>query len=339
MRISSVVRSLVIFGSLWLGAAAFAETPVGPAESLEEDVAEESDLGETGYLNLETKTLGGRQFWGDVCFFHGYRIQQNVITGHYRLLNPNDVRQAWGTEEHCRAALEKIRTDQQLPKMSGKAVILIHGIFRSSKSLSALGKRFEQEGYTVVPFDYPSTRVTIAESAEYLKKVLDSLEGVEEIDLVVHSMGGLLVRESLKGETPPDPRLHRMVMLGTPNRGARMANVLQNIVLYKWLFGPAGQQLIEGDNSEALGLPVPNFEFAIIAGARGKPDGWNPLINGDDDGTVAVESTKLPGAADFLTITSMHTFMMSNPEVIEAAFRFIKTGSLHEDGTKTPIIE
>ena len=79
MRISSVVRSLVIFGSLWLGAAAFAETPVGPAESLEEDVAEESDLGETGYLNLETKTLGVRQFWGDVCFFHGSGAAQRAL--------------------------------------------------------------------------------------------------------------------------------------------------------------------------------------------------------------------------------------------------------------------
>ena len=36
------------------------------------------------------KTLGGRQFWGDVHYFRGWRIQQNVFTKHYRLLDPGD---------------------------------------------------------------------------------------------------------------------------------------------------------------------------------------------------------------------------------------------------------
>ena len=28
--------------------------------------------------NIKTKTLGGRQFWADVEYFHKWRIQQNV---------------------------------------------------------------------------------------------------------------------------------------------------------------------------------------------------------------------------------------------------------------------
>ena len=47
--------------------------------------------------NLATRTLGGLQFWGDVCAFHGWRIQHNVFTNHFRLLDPSDVRWAWGS--------------------------------------------------------------------------------------------------------------------------------------------------------------------------------------------------------------------------------------------------
>ena len=32
---------------------------------------------------IRPKTLGGRQFWGDVHHFQGWRIQQNVFTKHF----------------------------------------------------------------------------------------------------------------------------------------------------------------------------------------------------------------------------------------------------------------
>ncbi len=65
------------------------------------------------YPNLKVKTLGGRQLWGDVQFFHGWRIQQQVYTRHYRLLDANDVRHAWGTLEQCQARLKQIREEEK----------------------------------------------------------------------------------------------------------------------------------------------------------------------------------------------------------------------------------
>ena len=38
--------------------------------------------------NLPIRTLGGRQFWADVDWFAGWRIQEHVWTGHHRLLDP-----------------------------------------------------------------------------------------------------------------------------------------------------------------------------------------------------------------------------------------------------------
>ena len=57
-----------------------------------------------GYPNLPTPTLGGRQFWTDYQWNDGWRIQQNAITGHWRLLSPNRIRHAWGSRAACDAA-------------------------------------------------------------------------------------------------------------------------------------------------------------------------------------------------------------------------------------------
>jgi len=281
------------------------------------------------------KTLGGRQFWGDVAYFHGWRIQHNIVTGHYRLLDEDDYRHASGSLDDCRNKLKQIKRERKLPPMKGKAVILIHGIVRSSKSMGKLRERLERDGYHVFGLDYPSTRVGIAKSAEYLHRVIQSLDGIEEINLVVHSLGGLIVRQYCKDHK--DKRLHRMVMLGVPNNGAQLADRFERNVLFRAIFGPAGRQLGTDPDGLISKLPAPPFEFAIIAGARGSLKGYNPLIPGDDDGTVAVSSTRLPGAADFMTVRSLHSFMMRNSEVIDATARFLKSGHLRADGKRHPI--
>ncbi len=289
-------------------------------------------------IQIDTPTMGGRQLWGDILFFQGYRLQHNVVTGHYRLLDPGDIRRAWGTREDCLEALQRIRDEKSLPPMSGKAVILIHGIFRSSKSFHTLAKKLKDSDYTVVNFDYPSTRLSLIELSDYLDETIASLEGINRIDFVVHSMGGLLVRTYLMKKGPSaDPRLFRMVMLGVPNQGARMANLLQKNWLFQVAFGPAGQQLVDDPAGFIAALPVPSFEFAVIAGIRGTPEGWNPLIPGDDDGTVSADSVKLPGASDSIQIRALHSSMMWNPEVIDATISFLNTGALRADGTRHPI--
>lgn len=327
-----LVRWAVLLGVVcWLGTAAMAGGEETGNEGAEPMVESDSSF------NLKTKTFGGRQFWGDVAFCQGWRIQHNTLTGHYRVIDPHDVRHAWGTLEACRKELARLRTEHKLPAMEGKAVIVVHGIVRSSKSFAKMTQGLQSDGYMVVGFDYPSTRVTITESAEYLHKVIESLEGVEQIDFVVHSLGGLIVRAYLAEHQ--DPRIKRMVMLGVPNRGAGMANFMKDYGIYKLVFGPAGQQLIQGEDGLIAKLPTPEFEFAIIAGARGTPDGWNPLIPGDDDGTVELENTKLPGAADFMTAPALHSFLMFNEEVIAATRRFLREGALRESGEREPIAD
>lgn len=283
------------------------------------------------------QTMGGRLFWGDVYFYREWKIQQNVFTRHYRLLNGEDVRKASGTFEECLETLQKIREEQKLEPMSGKGVVLIHGIIRSSRSFERMRKRLVEEGYQVFGFNYPSTRVPITDAARYLERALKSLEGIEEIDFVVHSMGGLVVRCYLMNCEEPDPRVRRMVMLGVPNQGAGIADRVRRWPFYKVIYGPAGQQLVTDSEGLISKLPVPEFEFGILAGARGNPKGYNPLIPGDDDGTVELEHTKLPGAADFITVPALHSFLMTHNDAIQFTIHFLEHGQFRPEGDAHPI--
>ncbi len=311
-------------------------SPLKDAE-LKNDVEKTDDENsDTGKPNIPTKTLGGRELWGDVAHFHGWRIQQQVLTKHFRLLDGDDTRHAWGSREQCQAKLDVIKRDHKLPAMSGTGVLLIHGISRSSKSMAAFREPLTKAGFQVFPFDYPSTRVDITESAEYLRQVIESLDGIESLHIVAHSMGGLVTRAYLA--KPADPRLKRLVMLGTPNSGADMADLLRDKAnfLFKPLLGPAGQQLITDPNGLIGQLPIPKCEFAIIAGGRGG-NGFNPLIPGDDDGTVSVASTRLAGATDFLQVNSLHTLLMKSDEAINSTVRFLESGRLRAEGDPQPI--
>lgn len=285
--------------------------------------------------SIAVRTMGGRQFWGDISFFQGFRIQRNVFTGHYRLLDAEDQRQASGSLDDCRKRLDEIRIERKLPPMKGKAVIAIHGVLRSSKSFAPMLDALKKSGYQVFGFDYPSTQVQIPEAAEYLHSCIQSLEGVEEINLVVHSMGGLVVRSYLG--LHHDDRIHRMVMLGVPNRGAEMADLVKRNLLFRMIYGPAGQQLVTDPKGLIASLPTPEFDFAVIAGGRGDDRGFNPLIEGDDDGTVRVVSTRLPGAADFAMVKCLHSFLMRDPSVAEMTIRFLKDGKLRAEGDCQPI--
>lgn len=65
--------------------------------------------------------------------------------------------------------------------------------------------------------------------------------------------------------------------------------------------------------------------------------GYNPFIHGDNDGTVSVASTRLAGAADFVVVDRLHTFIISAPETAEYTAHFLKTGRFRTVGDAEPV--
>lgn len=46
--------------------------------------------------NIPFPTMGGHVFWNTIASRNGYKLQQNMITRHARILDRDDVRIAWG---------------------------------------------------------------------------------------------------------------------------------------------------------------------------------------------------------------------------------------------------
>ena len=315
-----------------------------PNISVADDAGEVAADKSIGPVNLAAPTLGGKQFWADELLFRDWRIQRNTFTGHYRLLDEQNIRRAWGTFDECRSALDDIKRREKLPPLSGKVVILIHGLGRTRSSMSGMAKFLQEKGkYTILTMSYPSTMADVEEHAKGLASVLHNLDGIEEIDFVAHSLGNLVVRRYLDDQIDtglnhaPDQRIKRMVMLGAPNNGAQLAVTIAHNPLARELIGVPGRELAEGWPELSKHLAIPQFEFGIIAGGTGDGRGYNRLLNGDNDLIVTVEETRLPGARDFLCVPVMHTFLMDDRRVEEATLRFLNDGYFVIDDQRQPI--
>ncbi|GAB5402032.1 MAG: alpha/beta hydrolase [Aureliella sp.] len=289
--------------------------------------------------NLRMPTLGGVQFWTDHEWRRGWRIQHNAVTGHYRLLDPSNVRFAWGNLAACEQELESRQPGKSIAAKT--IVMLLHGLGRSSASMQGLGKTLEREtDCQVVYFEYASTRNSIAKHAEALRKVIAGFPPDTDICFACHSMGNIVVRHAIADwQTAKDAatlaRIKSMVMLGPPNQGAAIAKQLSKTGVFGAVTGEGGMEL--GANWDKLQerLATPHCPFGIIAG-RLPTYLSNPLVGAEGDFVVGVEEARLDGAADFLEVARMHSFLMDDPEVQKAAIRFMATHKFSDASAKQP---
>jgi triacylglycerol lipase len=150
-------------------------------------------------------------------------------------------------------------------------------------------------------------------------------DGATKIDFVAHSLGGILIRSYLAHHSIS--LLGRVVMLAPPNAGSEVVDKLGWLFLFKWINGPAGNELGTDTNSTPNKLGPVNFPVGIVAGDHSINWINSLLIPGRDDGKVSVERTKLAGMTDHIVIHATHPFIMSNCEAIRQTVQFLRTGS------------
>lgn len=193
--------------------------------------------------------------------------------------------------------------------------------------MKSLQSRFVKNSYRVVNWSYQSTQKDLTSIAENLYAVysLHSMD-TNNIHFVTHSMGGLVIRRLLRLHKLP--KLGRIVMIAPPNNGSESARRFFHHKFINFIFGPAAQELSDGEYINSM-CETPEKGVMVIAGSR-SVDIKNPLslltqtfLAKPNDGTVTVEETKLGVMDKFISIDDSHTFIASNPLVINEALNFI----------------
>jgi predicted alpha/beta hydrolase family esterase len=198
-------------------------------------------------------------------------------------------------------------------------VVLIHGLGRSSSSLSKLARKLEARRHPVLNVDYNSRRHDLRECARRIEPEIIAFENRfgRNIVLIGHSMGGLVAR-ILAAEA--NLNVCGIVMLAPPNGGSEVADWVHRSRVGRLLLGPALGDL---RTVAASKVPCPSCPIGVIAGSRSYLPFTSRLIAGQNDGLVSLERTRLDGA-DWISVPAGHTFLMNHPAVVDAVIGFAR---------------
>lgn len=195
--------------------------------------------------------------------------------------------------------------------------------------MSKLELLFRQHNYLVVNVDYPSTTKSIHELAnQNLPLMINACMKMDavKVHFVTHSIGGIIIQEYLQNHIIP--KLGRIVMLSPPNHGSQAADLLLNNWLYRFITGPAGQELTTGSNSTPNKIKLnKKYDMGVITGTYNfVPFGYY-LFNEANDGAVSVSSAKTNAMKAYIEVPVSHPFIMNNALVQFQVVNFIKFGS------------
>jgi len=124
-------------------------------------------------------------------------------------------------------SLERLSAESEAPP---SVVLLVHGLDDPGDIWADLLPALRDAGLHAAVFEYPNDQAT-ARSADLLRESLRLLgaAGTRRVDLVCHSMGGLVALDCLtrapEHESPPLPEVRRLITVGTPMGGSPWAKV------------------------------------------------------------------------------------------------------------------
>lgn len=270
-------------------------------------------------IREEIQNLGGRYVWTDVILQGNYHIQRNVNTGRYRLLDGDRKRLLLSGYDACKEKLDQINPTFE----NDHLVLLIHGLGRHAGIMDKPKKALRDAGFATHSLNYATLFEGVEEHASHFTHLLKNLKGITKVSFVTHSLGGLVARAILsKSLVWNGVTAHKLVMMGTPNKGAQIAAFFNRMKTYQMISGQSGQDVLP--NQLVTELPQPPIPTLVIAGGTDNEIGFNPLLSGDNDGIVTVAETRLDIPHEFKLVKIIHTTIMDHKDSINETLAFLK---------------
>lgn len=194
-------------------------------------------------------------------------------------------------------------------------VILLHGLWMRGYAMVLLARRLRAAGFAPEIFEYftllQSPEAAAAKIRERMRRY-----GDRPVHLVGHSLGGLVSLLATQEDAPAG----RTVCLGSPLCGSQSARRMSRFAPV--LIGRSGQRLIQG-----LEVWTGTREVGVIAGNLSRGLGRIAgRLEGENDGTVSVKETQLPGITDHLVMRSSHTGLPLSADCADQVIAFLRSG-------------
>lgn len=215
-----------------------------------------------------------------------------------------------------------VAASQRMPIVSSTdrtPVLLVPGWGDEAEEVRPLRRRLAEAGWSVTHLSvltfsdpYGSNEAHVPEIAVAVDR-MRQMTGVERIDIVAHSMGGLAVRRFLTRES--DHGVRRVVFLGTPHHGTVAARLA-------WGEG-AAEMIPESDFLLELNDPARSANGTEMLAIR------SPL----DLVVIPNSSAVLSGAENLEVCCPTHQGLLDDPQTFIQIEGFLLHGS---DGLSTP---
>ena len=207
-------------------------------------------------------------------------------------------------------------------------IVLVHGLWNRGWSMTAMAKRLRARGHHVAVFSYPTRSDCLEGHADELHAFIAANQakknGVEELHLAGHSMGGLVILKMFSSYD--DLPAGRIVLMGTPVKGSGVVKRLGKLPGQKFIFGKAREDLLQGFQHTPVGHETGMIRgtralgFGQIAGRQAEPN----------DGSVCVSETELDGLKDSIELEVAHSEMLVSMEVVEQLEQFVLYGEFRK---------
>jgi alpha-beta hydrolase superfamily lysophospholipase len=185
-----------------------------------------------------------------------------------------------------------------------------------------LGRRLEHEfALTLHAFRFSAASTGMSSITASLASFVREF-AAPQVHFVGHSLGGLVIHRFLERfpEQPPG----RVVFLGTPGVASRAAEHAGRFAPIAHLMGRSvAEELLQPRER----LWRHTHPLGIVAGTQ--PLGLGQLLahfQEDNDGTVAVSETRMPGATDHIALPVSHLGMLVSPRVAHETGLFLTQG-------------
>ncbi len=221
----------------------------------------------------------------------------------------------------------------------GRYVVAIHGLTASSLSMKPVCRQLTCSGDQVYLWDYPSTEGTICSHARELMEVLECIAAQrpeQPIDFITHSIGALILRQTLNIEgCPEEAKIGRTVMFAPPNQGSSLAQKWKGFPPVRWCIGTKiGCELMTYNAATIHSIgPFPEtMDVLVIAGCRGN----KMFFDEPNDGFLTINETALDTPYYFWSFPANHGRILVYPDALELMTCFINEGGSKPEESETP---